>query len=550
MKISRHLLFLCVIVLLAFVSYSNIFQNGFVYDDPDFITGNPAITTFSSIPSFFVHPSFVNLYRPLRSVWYTIVYHFSGQNAFGYHLNSLVMHMLVCILIFFITLKITKKEFLAFIVAMLFTLHPIHTDRVTNMSAGFDIPGILLLLLAFYLYIIYSSENKKNYLYFSLGIFVLALLYSEEAVILPFLAILYEFSFGKGKELLNKDKIFSNALVFVPYFLILFGYLLLRTLIIKGVGRISNYITGGLSSSIFTTILIFVKYLYKLIIPINLSLEFGIDVQHSFFGWKVLASLLLLIALIAIAIYSYNKSREVFFAIFWFFIAMLPFTNIFPVMTMIAERYLYVASFGFCLLLGVVLHNLFNIKLKNDLYGMIVQSAAFVLFLVILMSYSSITIQRNSEWKDSISLWTANVKTEPLSSTALNNLGFEYLSSGEHQKAIPLFIKALEIEPTNQLAYENLGSSYYSIGDKERAKQVFIEAVSVVPQSYKSFLNLGLIYWNEKQYDLAIENYKKSISIKSDFFRSHHDIGMIYAELNMTKESDEELMIASKLEGK
>ena len=549
MKISRHFLFLCVIVLLASVSYSNIFQNGYVYDDPDFITGNKEITSFSNVPGFFVHPTFVNLYRPLRSVWYTVIYHFSGTNNFGYHLNSIVMHILACILIYLITLKITKKGTAAFIVSLLFALHPIHTDRVTNMSAGFDIPGIILIFLAFYLYIIYSSENRKKYLLYSLGIFALALLYTEEAITLPFLVILYELAFGKGKELFDIKRLWGNISPYIPYFVVVLFYFLLRTSIIGGVGRVSNYITGDYYSNIYTTIFLFTKYIYKLFLPVNLSLEYGVDVQYSLFGWKVLLSLVVLLLLIAIGLYSYKRSRNMFFGVFWFFIAMLPFTNIFPVITLIAERYLYVASFGFCFIVGMAFYKAFEMDIEKRNAKLWIY-LSFVLFMLVIGCYSAITIQRNSEWKDSISLWTANIKTEPFSSTAFNNLGFEYLEKGEHDNAIPLFIRALELEPTNQLAYENLGSSYYSIGDRERAKKVFIEATQVVPQSYKSFLNLGLIYWNENNYPAAIENYRKSISIKSDFYRSHFDLARIYQEINMSEESQKEYNIAAEMQQK
>lgn len=550
MKIDKNYLFLSVILLLTIVSYSNIFQNGFVYDDPDFITGNPSITSFSNVPSFFTQPTFVNLYRPLRSVWYTVVYHFSGTNTFGYHLNSMILNLIACVLVYFIALNISKKKLIAFFTGMLFALHPIHTDRVTNMSAGFDLLGIVFILLAFYLYVIYSSENKKNHLYFSLITFALTLLSSEEAVVLPFLIILYEIAFGKGRDLLQKDKIWQNISPFLIYFVVFASYFLIRISIIKGVGRISNYITGDFYSSMFSTALIFVKYIWKLFLPINLSLEYGIDVQYSIFGWKVMLSLLFLIAILLIGILSYNRSRYLFFSIFWFFIAMLPFTNIFPVMTMIAERYLYVASFGFCLLFGVVFYKMFRFKLKDKKMTKLLFFFTFVIFILVIGYYSMITIQRNSEWKDQTTLWQNNIKTEPMSSTAFNNLGFEYLMINDHQKAIPLFIRALELEPNNQLAYENLGSSYYAIGDLERAKQVFIEATKVVPQSYKSFLNLGLIYWNQGQYDLAIENYKKSISIKSDFYRSHSDLARIYQELNMTEESQKEYNIAAELQQK
>ena len=151
------------IILLSLASYFNIFQNEFVWDDYIFILDNQDIRSFSNLPLFFSQ-DVDGLYRPLRSLHYTFVYSIAGKNEFFYHFNSLFFHTLISILVFFIIHEIAGKRNVALIAALIFVAHPIHTGRVTNITAGFDLLGIFFMLLAFYLYIKYSKSDNKNYL--------------------------------------------------------------------------------------------------------------------------------------------------------------------------------------------------------------------------------------------------------------------------------------------------------------------------------------------------------------------------------------------------
>ena len=134
------------IILLSIISYFNIFQNEFVWDDHDFILDNPDIRSFSNIPLFFTG-DVDGLYRPLRSFHYTFVYSIAGKNEFLYHFNSLFFHMLISILVFFIIYEITNKRSISLIASLIFAAHPIHTGRVTNITAGFDLFVIFFMIL-------------------------------------------------------------------------------------------------------------------------------------------------------------------------------------------------------------------------------------------------------------------------------------------------------------------------------------------------------------------------------------------------------------------
>jgi len=203
---NKNLILVILIVILSLISYINVFDNEFVWDDHVFILDNADIKSFSNIP-FFFKEDVDGLYRPLRGVHYTLAYSVFRKNEFGYHLNAVFFHTLISILVFFIILKILNKKSIALIASLIFAVHPIHTERVANMTAGFDLLGIFLFLLSFYFYILFSKnisqkklfKNNKKYFVLSLILFIAALFASEEAITLPLIIILYEFSFNRER---------------------------------------------------------------------------------------------------------------------------------------------------------------------------------------------------------------------------------------------------------------------------------------------------------------------------------------------------------------
>ena len=351
---DKNTIAIVLIVLLSLISYINVFDNEFVWDDHIFILDNTDIKSFSNIPYFFKE-DVDGLYRPLRSLHYTIAYSIFKKNEFGYHFNSVFFHTLISVLVFFIIKNIVKKKGVALVAALIFAAHPIHTGRVTNMTAGFDLLGIFLFLLSFYFYILFSKNNIKKYSIFSLLFFILALFSSEEAITLPLLIILYEFSFNKKfdkkiiKNIINKNLLKK----YLPFFIVALFYIFLRFFVLEISGRTEEYLAGSFYMMMLTMTKVYVKYIILLLFPINLTLFQEVPIAKGFFDLGVLISLLILAVIFVYTIKNYRK-KDVFFSVFWFFIALLPMSNIIPIQIFMAERYLYVPSIGFSLLLSYI----------------------------------------------------------------------------------------------------------------------------------------------------------------------------------------------------
>ncbi len=525
-KINKSLVAVLLIIFLSVIVYGNIFQNEFVWDDHTFILDRPEIKSFSNIPGFFT-TDVDNTYRPLRSVNYAIIYSIFKKNPFGYHLNALLLHILISILVYFIILKLIDKRNVALVASLLFALHPIHTGRVTNMTAGFDLLGIFFFLLSFYFYIIFSKEKKINYFVYSLIIFVIGLFASEEAAILPFAIILYEFCFnGKffGKENLKK-----NILKFhVPFFALLIGYVVLRFFVLGIVGRVSEYESPGLFFTSITMAKVFVGYIFLLISPLNLKLFYEVNVADSIFNFDILLSIVALVLILLFTIKRYNK--VVFFCVFWFFITLVPFSNLIPLVVLMAERYLYLPSLGFCFLIGFVFDKIYNWDLDEDVRKKIrVGLIAFIVLL--LLSYSFAVVKRNAEWRDNLSLWTETVKDSPYSSRAHDNLGFTYEQAGDYKKAIIEFDKAVKLMPGNYRAHTNLGVALAKVGLYNLSIKELEVSIKINPHHYKTYNKLGLVYSEIKDYDAALDNLAQAVKLNPRYAKGYNDLGTVYGKL-------------------
>lgn len=524
MRMNKNIVSVILLFIAVLMSYSNIFQNEFAWDDFYFIRDNIHIRDAKNIPTFFAEPSTGYLYRPLRSIFYTLNYNLWKLNILGYHLNSLLLHFAVTTLFYFITLKITEKFALSFITSLFFAVHPIHTERITNMTAAFDVYGILFLLLALFFYIKSSKENKK-YAFFSITFYLLALFSSEEAITLIPLLILYDI-FNDRINLQNVKLLLKK---YIPFVIVTIAYLIIRFFIVQRIGRGEIYFEQSFFGTLLTTIKIFVQYMRILFFPIDLTIERVVRFEASILSIPFLFSLIVLILLFIFFIKSYNKREIMFFSIGWFFVTLLPFSNLVPQLTIMADRYLYLPSYGFCLLLALLILKIKDsksIRVRN-------YSNAIIIGLVVLItsSYTFLTIQRNFEWRDNFTLLLKTAETTPLGTRVHHALALHYRDKGDYETAEKYALRAIELASKNYDAYENLGTIDAYKGNYGEAIKYYNKAIELNPDFYLAYNNLGLVYSYIGDFNSSIFYLKKAIEINPKLSKAYNDLGTIYGQI-------------------
>ncbi|MBW2989608.1 tetratricopeptide repeat protein [Candidatus Woesearchaeota archaeon] len=566
MKLNKkniHIILLILIVFTTFLAYSNTLKNSFVWDDPEFILEWYEIRSLKNIPSFFkgaVPFEHSGVYRPIRSVFYSISYKLWGVNPSGYKFQAISIHLLCTILVYLIAFQLTSKIGVAFMSSVLFGTHPIHTEAINLVAASFDVIGIIFVLASFYMYLRAQASPKRHHLYLTASVILawVSFFSYEFGLTLPFMILLHDICFKRIK--VHKDKrqnsldaenkasfakpngnVLRKLKEYSFYLIGAFVYLSIRVFALK-IGSRGSYLAGSFYLTMITMAKAFFKYILLLIFPINLSVNHTIPggilslvyldfnekaiLAQSIFDLNTLLPIAAILFLIILALKGIKNYPLASFCIGWFFIGLSPVSNIIPQAAILSEKYLYLSSFAYCLLLSFIFYCFYNLAKRNKIKPVKVLLA--LSFVFIILSYSFLTYSRNKDFRDSLALWSKTVEQAPGSVIAHDNLGMAYHNMGDLDNAVREFKAALAIKSDHHKAYSNLGVSYYELGDLDSAITAYNSAISINPNDAKAHNNLGAAYYKKGYTDLAIEEYKIASSINPNYIHAIFNLGNTY----------------------
>lgn len=560
-KTSTQVILISLITILA---YYNILGNGFSFDDRDFFLDWPTVRNSESGLSAFLSindllagelPSHHRgVYRPIRSIFYLLSIQVFGSNPLFYHAQAILIHLLITILVYFITQHLVKNKthpnltnILPFITAAFFASHPIHTEAVTYTAASFDTIGILFFFASFYFYL--KAENSKigqsTTRLLSLLLAFLAFFTYEMTLILPLLIFFYEIIYNK----VSIKNLTGKISIYLPYLTLIVLYCFVRFALLK-VGNRADYLGDAYlpasNQAKLGTFEIIFNYLSLLIWPQNLTVTYA--VPSTFSPWffktvmaidptgKLLENIAHYIFLFPISIITFivgvtlkflRQQRLLAFGISWFFISLLPVLNIIPQGSVMAERFLYIPSFGFCLVLAVIFQKIFlSPKLRTTLNSKIIYGS--LILTTIISLYTLRTLIRNPDWKSLESIFLSAVRVQPNEIMPNAALGSIYLEEGRYEEAIKFLETTVKNDPAILQSHYHLGLAYEKINNQEKAINSYKKILEIEPAYYFANISLGSIYQKQGNYDEAIAQFKKAIETNPDNFDAHFNLAGSY----------------------
>ncbi len=488
------------IIMLGFTVYSNSLNGEFICDDYYHVKDNVHIKDWTKLPNIFTESIGAggalksNFYRPVQALTYMIDYHLWKLNVYGYHITNILLHILVALGIYWLINILYDNNLLSLFTSALFIIHPIHTEAVAHISGRADSIVAVFILLSLILYIKGLSSRSINIYLFMLFSYILALLSKENSLIFPLLLLLYHYAFKKKFRIKR----------FLPILGITFIYILLRITSLKASLPNTWYVTSSVLQRIPGFFVAITEYLKLLLLPFNLHMEYG----NRLFNLncpKAILGILIVLFLLAYVVRVKNRNSLTFFSICWFFLTLLPQSNLYPMIAYMAEHWLYLPSIGFFLIIASLLKKLYDFKTFK--------SIVLIFIIGVLGFYSHLTIKQNNYWKDAIVFNKRTLKYTKKNFRVYNNLGLSYLRIDKIEEAIALFKKAIEANPNYPYAYNNLGVAYLKINKKEEAAIWFEKTIEIDPGYPQAYNNLALIYYYNKKYDLAIKYCDKAIKL-------------------------------------
>jgi tetratricopeptide (TPR) repeat protein len=438
-----------------------------------------------------------------------------------------------------------------FFVSLVFIAHPVHTEVVANIKSRDEILCLLLFLLAMDNFIRFSDSGKKWALSVAILSYFLCLFAKESAVsfllIFPLLPLFF-------RDIPLK-KIVIQVLPFVAAVAV---YFIIRILILgtHTAGKEYSYLDNALMaapdlmSRLATAFVMLGKYLKLLVFPHPLSYDYSY-LEVPFCNWtsyRALLPLLIYASALAYAVRSLLKrDRNMFaFGILFYLLSIAVVANIFLLIgCTMADRFLYIPSLGFCVILVYALFRIFPSGENSQKQSGIVQTMlnyrwVSLIILAILVSYSFKTVTRNRDWKDNVTLFIRDATASPGSARVRTNAGSAILKSYNKEdpdkgkqaeildKAISEVEAAVKIDPNDAMAHLDLGTACYLKMDYPRAIENLKTAIRINPAEAKAYSSLGNSYYRIRDFDNAILNLTKCIELNFTSSETYNFLGGSY----------------------
>jgi len=513
----------------TFLAYLPSLQLGFVsIDDPGYISANPLIR---SIDPGFLAKAFTTVvkhnWHPLTIISYAIDYSLWGLNPRGYHLTNVIFHaantFLVGLLVFRLASLSGMKDnadgaVVGLVAAIVFGLHPLHVESVAWVSERKDVVCGFFFLLSVLSYIRYAG-GKWNFYFVSLGFFALSLLSKAMAVTLPFVLIILDY-YPLRRLRPGRAGILKSALEKAPYFILSMALSVVTLLAQRGAMLgLEKY---GLPVRLASALKAYIFYLYKMVLPFDLAPYYQIQTGASFFDPALIASVALLLSITVFCLFT---DRKVFKAAWLYYLITL-----FPVIGLIqvgaqaaADRYTYIPGIAPSVLLGAgagLLAKRAGKKLPVAIMAALTIALAFL------------TIRQEAIWKDSLTLWTYEIRIFPgRIKIAYNSRGGVYRELHDYGRALEDLNTAISLDPGYALPYNNRGLVYREVGDYGRAVSDFSTSISLDPRNAATFINRADTYRGLRDYQKALADYNAAIALDPGNSFFYNQRGLAYNDL-------------------
>jgi Tfp pilus assembly protein PilF len=522
---------LLLFLLVSLILYGNTLWNGYGLDD-EFVTENnitnEGIKSFKKIFTSYYADDGKSAYeyRPFVKVSFALEHQLFGVRPWVSHLINLVLYALCLFLLHKVLLLVfhARPPLFSLCVALLFAFLPVHAEVVASLKNR-DVllcficcMGIIIQLDAFF--------RTRHYLHLAWAVLFSLIGFLTKYDLLPYLVIAPLVLYKKYRAQVKIiPLLYAAGIIFTGFFLSKAVKLLLLN---KSVGeRIYSYSENPLLfdhslalkfSTAFNTLGFYFK---MLLFPSKMVCYYGYDTIpiHDFFSAYAIPGMLLLLTMIFYFFKLIKTENPVWYAIVFSGISISMYLNVVkPVTGIVAERFLFFASIGFCMFL---VHLFFTyLNGKQDSLTLKSTKPGFKVALVLLfVTYSACTISRNSEWKNKITLYEHDIKKRP-ESVPLNLLySMEILSNLNRPNYF--------MTDQNKMSYiDKANASLHNVLKKD-------------PENLTALHNLGFIRQNvHKDYAGAIPYYERALKSDSSKFESQFNLAYCYYTIGRGEDAE------------
>jgi protein O-mannosyl-transferase len=499
--------FFAVLFFLVATLYANTLNGQFLSaDDLPGIVNNPQVQDFAGSMKTF----------DIEKMYPALLVKVFGMTPMPFHVVSIFLHFVATVLVFlFVFLLFGRNE--AIIASLLFAAHPLNSEAVSWISAyWYPLFAIFTLLIMIFFFYSQIKENKKYY-WIAVTLFMVeVVLYRKPWVLLtPVLLVMAD-------QLIYSKKInFKRIKLYLIYLLPCIAYIIIwvipqlrfRESSLQSLYYFDSTEATPYINRVFYTFFMTVKLM---LVPLALTIYHEGEVVKSVGGFTLesgLMAVFVVLSIIFLLIRSQktNKILKVRNGIVGALILMIFTSIIFSFSPQVlvwsmAERYLYLGTAFFCLIVALVVSSHPVLKPHTK-----------TIIGILLVLYSVKVLIRTNAWKDNKNLWIATQKISPYSYRVYNNLGDVYSSEGNVDAAIRNFQISIQMNPKFADAVHNLGYAYMQKGDLAMAKTYLEKSFEMNPNLYQAQYKLGYIEYQLGNVAAAKTHFEKTLEINPGY---------------------------------
>ena len=512
------------------IAFGSTLTYGFVWDDHFLIGDSYLIRSWSTLPTIFTthfwagHADWRMYYRPLINVTYLVDYQLWGLNPFGYHLTNVLLHASVALGVLWLARLLLGDWTLALATALLFAIHPVHSQSVSFVAGRTDVVSALFVVLTVALYHTWREGDRDatwrggrgvrpgRYLA-ALGTFVLALLSKENAVTLPAVLVAYEWAFPARR---GGGFVRRVAVGVGPMALVLAAFLVIRVAVLSD--ALLNVPAGAWADVLprtLTTVTMASWYGWVMLVPYPVSPSQGRELVLSWHDPRFLLAVPVLLMLLADTVMLVSHSRRAGFFACWFWLTIAPSValTLMPGTTPIAaDRFLYLPSVGGCALL--VLGWRAVVGDFRELRRPPTRRVPAIALAVVTLGLVMLTLWRNEDWKDDLRLYYRMADTDPRSVIATLNLGLVHLNRAEPAEAGKLFDQARALAPDNSRVLVGYGLLRAETGHPDEGLELALKGLGREPTEASLHGLVARIYVIRGEFDKASAHYREAVRLQ------------------------------------
>ncbi len=552
---GARLWFPLLLIVATIVVYLNSFDGVFVLDDQRYIADNPRVHQLWPIMPL------LDRRRPVVDISLAVNYTLSELDLWSYHAFNLLIHMLAGLTLYgTVRRTLLLGQFrerlgriagrLAFVIALIWAIHPLQTQSVTYLIQRAESMMGLFYLLTVYC-VLRGASSDCNRRWYLAAILASALGMGSKGVMItaPVVVLLYDRAFiAPSFRLVLRHRWGLYVGLAATWGVLCASGLVAGVLSASRANTTVGFSYKGISPLEYAATQpgVILYYLRLAFWPVGLCLDYDWPVARS--AAQIVPPAIVLALLIGATIWALIRRPWAGFLGAWFFIILSPTSSFIPLRDPLFEHRMYLPLAAVVTLVVIGAHlawEALSSRWRLSKWPQRMTISTLVAAVAIALGYG--TVDRNRDYHSAARMWTDVAASRPYSDRARYNLGVTLLREKKVQEAEIAFKQALHLNPRSDRALYNLGKICALRGDTSTALEYYLAALEVNPHLAEGHNDVANILARQGQPQLAIAHYHQAIRVNPGYVQAYFNLGNVLLAVGETDEAVEALTKAVQL---